>query len=212
MNATYRPLSSWPGDRTPASARRRSPFKASWPMTIEELDREVFYLCGRLSGRVLIEIGLEERHIRLDGVPRANAPQPVDPGVILSFPESKYGPLRYACDRFDRWQDNLRAIVLGLESLRRVERYGIAKRGEQYAGWKQLPAAGATGTRDEARAALLRYLRDDVRYVPEALQGLDDRGIARVALSNAHPDRGGDPDRFRDEILPAYQRLVGADA
>jgi hypothetical protein len=35
------------------------------------------------------------------------------------------------------WQDNLRAVALGLEALRRVERYGIAQRGEQYAGWRR---------------------------------------------------------------------------
>src|SRR5690606_5164123 len=81
-----------------------------------------------------------EDDIRLDGLPRANA-RPGHQGVVLAF-DSKYGPLKYATDTFDRWQDNLRAIALGLESLRRVDRYGITKRGEQYTGWRQLPAGG----------------------------------------------------------------------
>jgi hypothetical protein len=49
---------------------------------------------------------------------------------------------QFAVDMFPSWQDNLRAIALGLEALRKVERYGIANRGEQYAGWAQLTAGG----------------------------------------------------------------------
>jgi hypothetical protein len=111
---TYGPLSTWPGPRTPASARRRSPFSAAWSTTTIELDRELHYLAAR---RAVIELDLEDRWFRLDGLPRANAPQPADPGVVLSLPDTKHGPLRYSCDAFTRWQDNFRAIVLGLESL-----------------------------------------------------------------------------------------------
>lgn len=207
MNVTYRPLSDWPGQRTAERDRRRSPFSAKWSTTIDELDREVHHLGAR---DVVIEIGLDERHIRNDGLPRANAPQPVDPGVIVSLPRTAHGPLRYSCDAFTRWQDNLRAIVLGLESLRRVERYGIAKRGEQYAGWKQL--AEATLSRDQARERLMRVLAEHhspLTAVVGLVEADYDRACAKRALHLAHPDRGGDPDVFRNEILPAYQRLTG---
>jgi hypothetical protein len=40
---------------------------------------------------------------------------------------------------------NLRAIALGLEALRKVERYGIAERGQQYAGFAQIGAGTAMG-------------------------------------------------------------------
>ena len=50
--------------------------------------------------------------------------------------ESKHGPLKYATDVFDHWHANLRAIALGLEALRKVERYGITQRGEQYTGFR----------------------------------------------------------------------------
>jgi hypothetical protein len=93
----------------------------------------------------------------------------------VSF-ESRHGPLEYATDVFDDWQDNVRAIALGLEALRRVDRYGIAKRGEQYRGWKQLEAGGPSPARGE----------DLIR----------EHGSVRAALMATHPDHGGDPSDF----------------
>jgi hypothetical protein len=40
---------------------------------------------------------------------------------------------------------NARAIALGLEALRKVDRYRITKRGEQYTGWSALPPATPMG-------------------------------------------------------------------
>ena len=74
---------------------------------------------------------------------------PKGPAVIIAF-ESKHGPLKYATDVFDHWHANLRAIALGLEALRKVERYGITQRGEQYTGFRtwnsgiEMPAAQMT--------------------------------------------------------------------
>jgi hypothetical protein len=52
-----------------------------------------------------------------------------------------HGPMTYSCDAHYDWRDNLRAICLGLERLRLVERTGIISRGEQYTGFRALPAA-----------------------------------------------------------------------
>lgn len=41
----------------------------------------------------------------------------------------------YATDICVLWKHNVRSIALGLESLRAVDRYGITKRGQQYAGF-----------------------------------------------------------------------------
>jgi hypothetical protein len=49
-----------------------------------------------------------------------------------------------ACDRFLDWEDNLRAITKTLESLRAVQRYGIVKDDEQYAGFKALTSGRTT--------------------------------------------------------------------
>lgn len=42
------------------------------------------------------------------------------------------------------WQANIRAIAKTLEHLRDLDRWGVTKRGEQYTGWKALPATAST--------------------------------------------------------------------
>lgn len=80
-------------------------------------------------------------------------------------------------DAFPHWQDNVRAIALGLEALRKVDRYGIGKRGEQYVGWRALPA-GDAGEVDRGRDLI------------------EEAGGVRAALKCHHPDHGGDPADF----------------
>jgi hypothetical protein len=168
----FRPIEHWP----PEFSRTRNfsdPFRAGYSDTLELLDREL----SRLSAwRVVIQLALSESDLRRDGLPRAHA-VPRHPGVIVSF-DSKHGPLRYGTDAFPHWQSNLRAIALGLEALRKVDRYGIGKRGEQYAGWKQLEAGGENL---RARGARL----------------IDEHGGVAAALKATHPDLDGDPDDFR---------------
>lgn len=169
MNITFRPLGTWSGAQTRRPERSR--FKSHYSDTLELLRREL----GQLGAReVVIQLDLTERDIRLDGLPRANA-RPGHQGVVIAF-ESKYGPLKYATDTFDDWQDNVRAIALGLEALRKVDRYSITKRGEQYTGWKALPPA-----RDSAERG--REL-------------IEKHGGLRNALRATHPDHGGNPDDF----------------
>lgn len=55
--------------------------------------------------------------------------------------------LVYATDVCDLWQHNVRSVALGLEALRAVDRYGISRRGEQYAGFR---AALTTRSRADA--------------------------------------------------------------
>ena len=101
----------------------------------------------------------------------------------ISF-TSKQRPLVFATDRFDRWQDNVRAIALGLEALRKVDRYGISDTGQQYAGWAALPESSETA---ESAASIIA----DIAQLPlEAVLNRPKHGY-RQALIRAHPDRGG---------------------
>jgi len=172
IQATFRPIDTWPGPRTPYPQRSR--FGAPLSQTYELLDRELSKLGAR---SIVIQLALREDQIRLDGWPRSGV-TPEHPGVVLAF-ESKFGPLKYATDTFDRYGDNLRAIALGLESLRRVDRYGITKRGEQYSGWKQLGA----GEVDPDLAQRGREL-------------IAEHGGETAALNATHPDKGGDREDF----------------
>lgn len=186
---TFRPIDVWPGEMT--RARRRSQFSAPWGKTIALLERELGYLRAR---NVVFQIAVVERDLRIDGKPRAQA-RVSHPGVILAF-ESRVGPLKYAVDTFDRWADNVRAIALAMEALRAVDRYGVTRRGEQYTGWKALPAstdpADAIATREQAE----RYMRE--RW----------GGDLRRALQATHPDHGGSEDEFR-RVVRAKELLAG---
>jgi hypothetical protein len=167
----FRPLQQWPGPMT--RSRNRSRFKASYNSTIRQLERELLHLRAR---QAVIQVALSERDIRQDGLPRSGS-RPSHPGVILSF-NSRHGPLSYPCDTFQDWEDNLRAIVLSLEHLRAVDRYGVTKRGEQYTGWAALPPPAAK--RDAAAARRL----------------LDSYGGENAAILKTHPDRGGSAEAF----------------
>ncbi len=171
-SVTFRPIDEWVGERTRYPQRSR--FDAAYSTTLDLLDRELDKL---RATSVVIQLALAEDDIRLDGLPRAQA-RPAHPGVVLAF-GSKYGPLKYATDTFDRWQDNLRAIALGLEALRKVDRYGITKRGEQYTGWKAIGTGSEAMTREQA-----------VEFME--MHG----GSYREAAKRLHPDAGGNAHEF----------------
>lgn len=177
---TFRPLLVWPYPQTPTWERRsRYTFKAGWENTVNLLVSEI----DRLNGRdVVIGAGLSPDDIRLDGLPRSNARQPIHPGVEVSF-DTKMGRLVYATDVCEFWQHNVRSIALGLEALRAVDRYGITRKGEQYAGFAQLTAGGPDPNRG--------------RQLVEAA------GSVKAALHRHHPDHGGDPRDFAD--VQAYR-------
>ena len=175
LGVTFRPIDIWPGVET--HRRRRAPFTAHFGSTMQLLGRELRVLNGKL---VVVQLAMHEGDFRNDGLPRANA-RAYHPGVVLAF-ESKWGPLKYATDEFSDWLDNLRAIALSMEALRKVDRYGVSKRGEQYTGWKQLPS-GSDDTGIHTRDQALVYL--------QSFGGLTQ------AIKATHPDTGGDELEFR---------------
>lgn len=180
MSYTIRPVS----DRTMFTGKhRRGQFATAWPKTERLLLAEIKHLGGR---DIIIEVDVTEMDIRNDGRLRASA-RPATPGVRVAF-MSKHGALTYATDQFTAWQDNVRAIALGLEALRAVDRYGITKNAEQYAGWKAIGSgiANPSGmTPDAAREILCDYslLNMDVART----EPLD--RLLKLARRNSHPDR-----------------------
>lgn len=153
---------------------RGDQFSSYWTNTLSLLEAELDKLG---ANDVVIQIAVSESDIRIDGWPRANA-QPSHPGVIVSF-DSRHGPLRYLTDSFLDWKANVRAIALGLQALRAVDRYGITLRGEQYSGWKQLTGSRVgPKSRAEAETLIAKY------------------GDLKTALFQSHPDHGGSTEEF----------------
>lgn len=197
LEITFKPHpATWP--KEPTKQRRRSPFKYRWEATLRELERELRHL-GATACSVALDLQFGD--IRRDGWPRADA-RPRTPGVIISFTAKKLpgAPVHvYPCDTFAFWQDNLVAIVRSLEKLRAVDRYGVTVAGEQYAGFRALPAGTAEPrkmTVDEAADALAAY--GDME--PEAIVSFEGvaRLAARTAAARSHPDaEDGGEDSFK---------------
>lgn len=208
-NMTLRPLLAWP--RAETVNRRRSPFRSTWSDTVELLRRELRQLDGgTYYPDTVLQLALREQDFRLtDGLPRANA-IPSMPGVILNIESTTAGPLSYPCDAFDRWTDNLRAIALGLEALRKVGRYGITPGNEQYRGWRAIEANGShpAWSADEAEQFLRGLVKNegngkDLGTLPQ---------IWRRVRRDTHPDRNGGDRTIWDKVEHAGNVLEAAGA
>ncbi len=191
MQFETRPLGLWTDPET-AARQGSGVFRASWGSTLELLGFEADQLGASL---VVIQIDVQEGDLRRDGALKTRA-RVGHPGVAVSF-ESRFGPLRYATDRYEPrwpgdppgWQANVRAVALALQALRAVDRYGVTHRGEQYTGWTAIPSAapgrGPFTTRAEAEA----WMR---KCAAEARIGrVDDigwAGLYRLLAKEMHPD------------------------
>lgn len=220
MILTFRPIKVWPpGWKDVGRNRVVSHFRARYSDTLERLDRELRALNAT---DVSLQVDASPRDVRLDGQLRADAR--VDhPGAILTIESRRLGTLTYSCDRFVRpvyrrdsgpsWQHNLRAIALGLEALRTVDRYGIADRDQQYAGYREI-GSGATPMGPPTVEGAARFIAETVD--PGWLVDVENDpffalSIFRDAAKLAHPDAGGDPEVFKRltaarDVLLAAQR------
>lgn len=179
----------WPGQKT--AYPKRAPFKTQWTKTVDLLERELKHLRARQ-----VQIALQIRgaiDLRQDGMLKADA----RPGnaVIVSFLDRDGQRQAYPCDRFSWWQDNLYAIAIVLEDLRRAERYGVQSALIR-AGFKSLPSA-TEPTMSTSVAA--DFLRKHTGYMPDFTLG--SKGVAqqaiRLAASRLHPDAGGKVEEFQ---------------
>jgi hypothetical protein len=204
MNIQIRPVGTWPGKENQYPERSR--FKCGYKVTLNQLQDELDK-AKYVDGSVILEMFVEPHEIRIDGALRANV-RPRKQGVILRF--SRYTGRRfskgdgsyrhetqdvsYPCDAFDYWQDNLRAITLSMESLRRVERYGVFKYDEIISRLALPSAEGKTSSREDAAAFIAQHSGFAMGDI------LSDVNVKSAAYKKAvialHPDRGGDNETF----------------
>lgn len=208
MRYTTRPLTPEARARLANVRREHSQFSAAWNDTLILLERELQHLGVRYEW--VLQIDCTEADLRLDGELRANARIPT-PSVAIAIESKSKGSLLFTCGRFTTWKDNVRAIALGLEALRKVERYGIVQSDEQYRGWQALPPGtpmpAAKMTVDDA-LELLRIAADwtcGPDYDdPDAI-----RQAYRHGARHLHPDTGGDPEQFR-RLVEARDLALGS--
>lgn len=206
----YEPLPAW---TDPVTAHRTPhQFKATFDESLTLLRTEVDALSpGRYTEtQIVLQVDTAERDVRRDGLLRADA-RVRSPGVVVSF-DSKHGPLRYATDAFTDaswtrrmpgWQANVRAIALSLEALRRVDRYGVTRRGEQYTGWAALGSGMPMGpvakmTRADAITTLAHFMHSP-NELPSTWPNYPDlvERLYKRAAKQTHPDVGGDAELFK---------------
>ncbi len=130
----YKPLEGWPREFT--APRKATPFQVTDArLNVAMLRRELLHLGARAG--IIQTAHREDQISTVTGQPLPDR-KPKHPGVIVAA-DTKHGALKWVCDDCAKWTDNLRAIALTLERLRLADRYGVTRRGEQYAGWKMLP-------------------------------------------------------------------------
>jgi len=194
----YRPIDQWRGELT--RARKSSPFKASDTDTLRLLCDELNAVRATAAA-LLLPLGPSD--FKVDGRPKVGA-RPAHPGVVLVC-TLKHGPFRMQCDTFTDHYSNMRAIALSLEALRKMERYGCTKRGEQYRGWT---AIAAGDERDfPTREAALAFLVQLLALQPGERVPTDE--LIRRAMFKAHPDRAGGTETMMKQVLKAKAMIEG---
>lgn len=200
---TLRPISdrsTFTGDHKPI------PFKATWSDTLTLLRYELAEL---EADRVVLEVDVLDGDIRRDGMLSARA-KVASPGVRLAF-DSRHGPLTYATDRFKAswtgqmpdWQANVRAIALSLEALRKVDRYGITKRGEQYTGWQAITTGRPQPMSWREAESILGQWSGEAAWLDT-----ETPRVVRRARAATHPDRNGGDHTAYDLVDQAAQVLA----
>ena len=227
---SFRTLVQWP--RALAKHRTNSRFDSDYQSTIDLLLRELRMVSAH---RATIHMAMSARNARKDGFPRADA-RPDHPGVWLTFEVRKNDgtltSLTYPCDTYFSWMDNLRAIAVTLEDLRRIARNGVGAGDEQYAGYALPPASTPASTsspafepHQSAAAPTQLYRVPDgpfetqiiaARYIvnwageglPEHIihaPGERDR-LIKLAKGKAHPDAPGGSDAAFLRLTQAIER------
>lgn len=195
LEVRFQPLTAaeWPGPVT--KGRRRGPWKnLGLPKILRDLERELVALRAR---DIVVRAFIPADQIRLDGFPRASA-RASAPGVVLEFVSAiTQNRQRFYCDRYLFWEDNLLSIARAMENLRAIDRWGVNKGGEQYAGYRAIPAQSSAGNNEALHAAASLLARHSgLRPVDVLGNIIVARDAWRRARLATHPDRGGSPDAF----------------
>jgi len=175
----------WPlgQPRTPFMARERGTFKGSPAMVREEMIAEIDRLLGVSRGwtrrdSIIISSNLP---LRNDGMPRAGASEPADPGIAVYF-DRNGKQVCFACDKYDRTWKNMRAIAKTIEAMRGIERWGSKEMLDRaFTGFEALPAPGE-GTGADAWKVLGIAPRSSSEAIEKAFRSL---------AKQCHPDAGG---------------------
>lgn len=178
--------SGWP--KTERYRRRKSVFgDASFALVRDELMREL----KRFNAtNIILSTNIP---LRKDGLPYSGYRQPDDVGVAVYF-KIKGKPMVFACDKWTKIEDNIKAVFKTIDALRGVERWGSSDLLERaFQGFTALPAPRPKRHWHE----VLEVNQHDSPLVVQSQW--------RNLMMLHHPDRGGNPE-IAKEINEAYQQ------
>jgi hypothetical protein len=180
----------WPRNGYPEFAR----FKVDYNTAVRELQYELEMLGAEAAYLST------DRPVRLDGQPRADR-NPDSPAIALYFVRNGK-QLCIPCDKFTSVRDNIRAVGLTLEAIRRMERYGTSQTVEAtLAGFAALPENASPN-------AGPRPWNEVLQVTPDA-----DPSVVKAAYRNLsakyHPDNRdtGDDSKFL-EVQRAFKEAA----
>lgn len=183
----------WPAGWPRTAKPERSRFDVTMGIATSELLNQLRLMGARYP---VISTNVE---LRRDGLPRADRRQPVDCGVAVYF-QRRGKQMTFACDRWDRVGDNIRAICKTIEAMRGIERWGASDMMERaFAAFEALPPPGE---------AVQASCWDILGLEP----GADIHTIKaawRKRMKTAHPDQGGTREEY-EQVQTAYEQAVRA--
>lgn len=197
----------WPDGwkRTPPAQRTRAKFgrrgQSSYGSWMTKNDLTIAQAVDRVRAE-LQRMGIHDDDLvistnlklRLDGLPRSDQRAPEDPGACVYWTDrydKTVAPRCMAIDRYDRVADNIAAIAATLGAMRSIERHGGAEiLNRAFTGFAAIEHQG------EDWWDVLRVTKDAPRAAIEVAY--------KRARSEAHPDRGGDPEQFQ-RVQRAYE-------
>jgi hypothetical protein len=185
---------NWP--RIPPSQQKKSAFRSTMGQARGELFEEIRRLGGK---EVILSTNIP---LRNDGLPRADAKEPIDAGVAVYFTYKKK-PMCFACDKFYYVRENIHAIKLTIEALRGIERWGASDMLDRaFTGFTALPSPF------EMKRTKYHYFGDGA-WTPASV-----RARYRELCRENHPDKGGDPEImaeinvFYNEIMKGFGETI----
>jgi hypothetical protein len=183
----------WPAGtpRTRVANRRYSTFgKYDWSTAIGNLRRELDALGARL-----VTISTNQP-IRNDGQPYAQERRIDDPGVAIYFTLADM-PVCFPCDRWLTIAENFRAITKHIEAMRGMDRWGVGKSNQAFAGYKALAASSEPDWWDVLGLDRSLSARDDIQ------------AAYRARVAAAHPDHNNGDTTAMSRLNVARDAALG---
>ncbi len=173
----------WPEGWKRTNWREQSRFKSGFGAARNLLTAEISRMGG--SG-VIISSNVP---LRNDGLPRANQPEPSDPGIAVYFKYRKKDMV-FACDKYKRTWENVYAIAKTIEAMRGIERWGASDMMERaFSGFAALPQVATASWRSHLGFGE----QQDVTMA-------EIESAFRELAKKHHPDVGGNPEVFQQIV------------